>query len=131
MRLTLEQARQMFGDQVIKGQDKKPKFRNKKCVWKGIEFDSIRERDRFIILEHERDEGRITDLNTQVRFQLLPPQKDENGKVIEKPCDYVADFTYRRDGKLVVEDAKGFRTKEYRLKRKMMLWFHGIRIEEV
>lgn len=130
MRLTKAQAVALFGKKVIPPENKS-KYRNVKCVWKGQQFDSIRERDRFIILENELREGRITDLNRQVRLQLLPAQKDENGKVIEKPCFYIADFTYRRDGKLVVEDVKGVKTSVYLLKRKMCLWFHGIRIQEV
>ena len=129
MRLTKEQFVQMFGEKAL--EPKQPKYRNKKCVWKGQQFDSIRERDRFIILENEQQEGRITDLNRQVSFQLLPTQKDERGKVIEKPCCYVADFTYWKDGEFIVEDAKGVKTKEYRLKRKMLLYFHGLRIKEV
>ena len=96
-----------------------------------MEFDSIRERDRFIILNDRLERGEITDLNRQVKFQLLPSQKDEHSKVIEKPCFYIADFTYRENGELVVEDAKGVRVAVYVLKRKMMLYFYGIRIREV
>lgn len=132
MRLTLTEAVKMFGPKILQEQAK-PKYGNKKCEWKGIKFDSIHERDRFIILWREEQDGKITDLNRQVRFQLLPAQKGEDGRVIERPCFYVADFTYRRDGKLVVEDAKSkaTKTKEYRLKKKMMLWFHGVQVREV
>ena len=128
MRLTRAQAEKMLGRALEPV--KAPKFRNKKCQWKGIVFDSIRERDRYIFLENEQKEGRITDLNRQVSFQLLPAQK-EGDKVIEKPCSYVADFTYCKDGKWIVEDAKGVRTPVFILKRKMMLYFHGIRVREV
>ena len=77
--------------------------------------------------------GEIEDLQRQVKYPLVPSQKDEHGNVIERPINYIADFVYRdlRTGKTVVEDVKGVRTKEYIIKRKLMLWVHGIRIEEV
>lgn len=69
-------------------------------------------------------DGEITNLATQVRFELIPKQKGE------RACHYVADFVYKRDGKLVVEDCKGMRTPIYRIKRKLMLHVHGIEILE-
>jgi hypothetical protein len=63
----------------------------------------------------------------------LPSQKDENGKVIERAVTYIADFVYFdiEQNKVVVEDAKGMRTPEYILKRKMVLYLNHIRIQEV
>ena len=55
----------------------------------------------------------------------------KKGKVIERPVKYVADFMYEENGQQVIEDAKGVRTKEYILKRKLMLYRYGIRIREV
>ena len=77
--------------------------------------------------------GEIYELKRQVPFVLIPTQKDEAGRVIEREVKYIADFTYRdrRDNRLVVEDTKGMKTREYILKRKMMLYRHGIRIQEV
>lgn len=51
--------------------------------------------------------------------------------MIERECSYKADFMYEENGKSVVEDVKGFRTKEYIIKRKLMLYQYGIRISEV
>ena len=53
--------------------------------------------------------------------------------MIEKSCVYIADFVYKDEetGRTVVEDAKGVKTKDYIIKRKLMLWLHGIRIAEV
>jgi hypothetical protein len=65
-----------------------------------------------------------------VKFELIPSQRYD-GKVIERPCHYIADFTYMENGNLVVEDTKGFRTKDYIIKRKLMLYLCGIRIKEV
>ena len=55
----------------------------------------------------------------------------KKGKVIEQKCSYIADFVYTENGEKVVEDTKGFRTKDYIIKRKLMLYIHGIRIQEV
>lgn len=74
--------------------------------------------------------GEIKNLKRQVKFSLLPSQKI-NGKVVERPVVYIADFVYEQNGKTIVEDAKGHRTKDYILKRKLMLFFNGIAIKEV
>ena len=74
----------------------------------------------------------IKDLQEQVRFELIPSQKDANNKVIERSCFYVADFTYIDEkGNYIVEDTKGFKTKDYIIKRKLMLFVHGIKIQEI
>lgn len=77
--------------------------------------------------------GLISNLREQVRYELIPPQSDSEGNRLEKPCAYVADFVYTDNatGQTVVEDTKGVRTKEYIIKRKLMLWVHGIRIKEI
>lgn len=76
--------------------------------------------------------GEIKNLERQKRFTLTPTMRDRNGKVLERPSFYIADFYYRdKDGKEVVEDAKGFKTPEYVLKRKLMLCTYAIQIKEV
>jgi hypothetical protein len=56
----------------------------------------------------------------------------KQGKCIEKSCVYYADFVYKdADGNVVVEDAKGMKTEAYKIKRKLMLWVHGIKVIEV
>ena len=90
----------------------------------GQVFDSVKEFHRYGVLRLLERAGKISDLKRQVSFELIPKQDGE------RACTYVADFTYYEDGKLVVEDCKGFKTEVYRLKRKLMLWVHGIRIKE-
>lgn len=120
----------------------KSKYGNKKVVVDGMTFDSKKEANRFQELLLLERAGAITDLKRQVKFVLIPSQREPDtigarggvhkGKVIEKECAYIADFTYdTEDGELVVEDTKGFRTKDYVIKRKLMLHVHGIRIKEV
>jgi hypothetical protein len=75
--------------------------------------------------------GILRNFQEQVRFEVIPRQ-DVDGKLAERACHYVADFVYDdQDGVHHVVDAKGWRTPEYRLKRKLMLFIHKIRIEEV
>lgn len=121
------------------------KYGNKKITADGMTFDSKREYQRYCELRLLENGGVISDLKFQVKFVLIPEQRKEStevyskgknkgklkpGKLIEKECSYVADFVYQEDGKTVVEDTKGFRTKEYRIKKKLMLYFYAIRIKE-
>ena len=105
------------------------KYHNRKVTRDGETFDSVKEYRRFCELRLLERAGAVTDLQRQVKFELIPAQRID-GKVVERACSYVADFVYIENGQQVVEDAKGMRTQEYRLKRKLMLWVHGIRIRE-
>ena len=117
----------MFGYKIT---PKGTKYGNRKVELMGYTFDSKKEADRFLELRAAEKAGVIKDLALQVNFELIPAQKDENGKVIERSCVYRADFVYLEDGKMVVEDAKGMRTDVYKIKRKLMLQKFGIRIRE-
>ena len=105
------------------------KYHNKKITRDGETFDSQKEYRRFCELRLLERAGRIADLQRQVKFELIPSQRID-GKVVERACVYVADFVYTEDGKQVVEDTKGVRTADYIIKRKLMLWVHGIQIRE-
>lgn len=106
------------------------KYYSRKVTIGGIAFDSQREAYRWRELALLQKAGQITDLQRQVKYELIPAQKI-NGKVVERACTYIADFVYKENGNTVVEDTKGFKTKDYIIKRKLMLWVHGIRIVEV
>lgn len=106
------------------------KYRNRKVTIDGETFDSKREAQRYQELRLLMRAGEIADLQRQVVFELIPAQKI-CGKVLERSVKYIADFVYMQDGNRVVEDTKGVRTKEYIIKRKLMLWRHGIRVKEV
>lgn len=105
--------------------------RNKYGAQRSGGYHSKKEHNRAKELRMMQSAGLISDLKEQVSFQLIPPQYNETGCCIEYACNYIADFVYTRDGKTVVEDTKGFRTKEYIIKRKLMLWLNGIRILEI
>lgn len=108
------------------------KYGNRKTVVDGITFDSKLEARRYTELKLLEKAGEISDLKLQVEYALIPSQK-QNNKVVERPVKYKADFVYTDNstGEIVVEDTKGMKTREYILKRKMMLYFYGIRIKEV
>ena len=106
------------------------KYRNKKVCYNGIAFDSKKEARRYSELLLLKRAGVITDLQMQVPFVLIPSQRI-NGKVVERECKYIADFVYTENGKKVVEDTKGMKTDKYIIKRKLMLYIHGIQIKEV
>ena len=106
------------------------KYHSKKITINGITYDSRKEANRHQEVLLLQRAGRISNLETQVKYELLPSQRID-GKVVERSVTYIADFVYEQDGKTVVEDTKGFKTKDYILKRKLMLYFRGIRIREV
>ncbi len=106
------------------------KYHAKKTELDGITFDSRKEAQRYAELRLLERSGAIHNLQRQVRYELIPAQK-KDGKTIERACHYIADFVYEENGKTVVEDVKGYRTKEYVLKRKLMLQVHGIEVREV
>ena len=120
------------------------KYRNQKCAVNGIVFDSRKEARRYQELLLMERAGVIFDLQRQVKFILIPAQYETferygkkgqelkpGKKLIEHECSYVADFVYKEDGKLVVEDTKGIKTKDYIIKRKLLLHKFNIRIREV
>ena len=104
---------------------KKPKYGNKKVEG----FDSVREKNRYSVLLLMQKQGIISNLERQVKYELIPSQY-ENGKCIEKATSYYADFQFVQDGKTIVEDSKGCRTDVYKIKKKLMLQVHGIKIKE-
>lgn len=119
------------------------KYRSEKTEIDGNIFDSKKEAKRYQQLKLLEAAGEIKDLRTQVKYVLIPTQREPDtigkrggvhkGKLLEKECAYYADFVYTRadTGETVVEDAKGMRLSDYKLKRKMMLFFHGIKVSEI
>lgn len=122
------------------------KYKNRKVVIDGIEFDSRYEGDYWLELKRKEAAGEISNLRRQVPYEVIPAiweervvhlkTKDKVEKVcLQRATHYVADFVYvDKDGKEVVVDTKGAYTRtlpDYRLKKKMMLAFNGIAIQEI
>lgn len=106
-----------------------PKYHNRSVIIDGILFDSVHEARRYRELSLLLRAGAIADLKRQVHFELIPAQSW--GTRRERPVTYIADFVYSENGETVVEDAKGVRTKDYIIKRKLMKQIHRIEIREV
>jgi len=90
----------------------------------GPAYASKREARRHAALLLMERHGVIADLRREVPFELVPAQPGE------RAVTYRADFVYREDGALVVEDCKGVRTTAYRIKRRLMQHVHGITVRE-
>jgi hypothetical protein len=117
------------------------KYGNRKIEADGEIFDSKKEYRRWKELILLLKAGEISKLQRQVKYVLIPAQREPDirgprggirpGKLIEREVAYIADFVYTDNaGQTVVEDCKGMRTKEYIIKRKLMLHEYGIRIKE-
>lgn len=105
------------------------KYGNKKFKADGILWDSKKEFARWCELRILEKGKVISDLQRQKEFELIPKQRDSQGKAI-RAVKYKADFVYIENNKLIVEDCKGFKTEVYKLKKKLMLYVHGIEIRE-
>ena len=131
---------QIMAKMAVQEVKKRSKYGNRKVVRDGIEFDSEREAARFSELKVLRAMGKIRDLRLQANFTLVEGYTTIEGKRI-KPMVYRADFVYERatepdcNGTVhwlqEVEDAKGTKTKDYLLKKKLMQDKFGITIREV
>ena len=129
----------------------RPKYGNNKIKNAFGTYDSELEYARFIFLSNRQKEGEISDLRRQVEYLLIPAQygteirhlktKDKEVRVLlERPCSYIADFVYERNGKTIVEDCKGedkkykgkrfsTETAAFKIKKKLMLYIHNIQIK--
>lgn len=107
------------------------KYHSRKVTVDGIEFDSRREANRYAELLLLQRAGEISDLQLQKKYTLIPSQKKPSGGT-ERACTYTADFAYKdKTGREIVEDSKGMRTQQYIIRRKLMLYVHGIEVKEV
>lgn len=129
MRLTKEQYESLLNKSIDR---KVNKYKNKKIIIDGIEFDSQLEGKRYKELKLLTKVGVIKDLQLQPTFELIPTFK-KNNKTYRKTT-YKADFSYfdTRLNKIVVEDTKGFKTDIYKLKKKMFEYkYQDLEIKEV
>ena len=98
------------------------KYGSKKTIVDNIKFDSKWEAERYGQLKAMERGGVVTDLELQVPYNIIINDI--------KICKYIADFRYKKESNHtitndeyyveVVEDAKGFETPEFKLKKKLM-----------
>lgn len=96
------------------GRWKRRKYGNRKVECLGESFDSILEKNRWLVLKKWQADGKISGLERQVTFRLTAHQ--------QPICKYIADFTYRIGDREITEDAKGVLTDTFRIKAKL---FHA------
>lgn len=123
----------------------RPKYGNKRVVYEGIAFDSKREMQRYLVLKKAQEDGVISDLELQPKFELIPKVTEtyiKHLKTKEKICErttqlpitYTADFAYTKGEERVIEDVKispKMLPKEFVLKVKMMRALLGIKVKSV
>lgn len=108
------------------------KYGAKKTVIDGHEFPSRREAEYYLLYKSMLQRGEIKDLQLQPRFEIIPAYTNHNGKKV-RPCHYTADFLLQfPDGRKMVVEVKGFRTRDYMLRRKLFEWqYREYEFEEV
>jgi hypothetical protein len=112
----------------------KPRRKHKYGATKTKGYDSKKESKRADVLKWMQRAGNISELREQVAFDLAPKFEVPgiNGKpvCVHRKLTYIADFVYIEKGETIVEDCKGFKTKEYKKKKNLMRRIHGIEIKE-
>lgn len=129
--------------------NRRSKYNNQKVKYDGHVFDSKKEKERYVVLKAAEEQGIITNLERQVRFEIVPALREEYEEVLKtktitktrtkiKAITYKADFRYYKPDtdEWVVEDVKASPKqasldKVYILKKKMMARLKGIFIKEV
>jgi hypothetical protein len=117
------------------------KYRSREVEIDGIIFDSKKEGNIYLELKACLERGEIERFERQKRYELIPAQwteamipgkKKPQRRCVERAITYVADFVvYYPDGEVVVLDPKGFKTDVYRIKKKLLLMVHKIKIKEI
>lgn len=123
------------------------KYGNKKCELNGIKFDSLKERDRYIVLKSAESSGIISELELQPTFELIPKLTERivehkktkdviKDKFIQHPITYTADFAYKKGDIRIVEDVKASKKpyaidEVFKIKEKLFRWKFGFSIKRV
>ncbi|OTG65821.1 DUF1064 domain-containing protein [Acinetobacter silvestris] len=130
-----EYHKQFSGGRKTTSKRNKPnKFNAQKIEKNGMKFDSQKEYKRYIELTAMQQRGEILDLRCQVKFELAPKVKIAGEKRAKPALRYFADFTYIKNGMLIVEDVKSAVTRKlasFRNKKHLMKTVHDIDIKEV
>lgn len=135
-----------FGNRFGK-REKGKKYNNTKVEYNGIKFDSKKEMQRYLVLKTAEENGLISNLQLQVRFELIPAVKEEyiehlktkdkiKTKTVQLPITYTCDFMYDKEGETIVEDVKASPKiasldKSFILKEKLFRWKFGFSIKRI
>ena len=124
---------------------KKSKYNNKKIVNEFGTWDSKKEFQRWLVLKEAEAQGVITDIQRQVKFELIPAVREkyikhlktknkECERTLQLPITYACDFQYTKNGETIVEDVKAspkMLPKDFIIKEKIMFALKGIKIKRV
>lgn len=125
--------------------EKGKKYNNKTFEAEGYRWDSKKEFQRWLVLKEAEAQGLITDLQRQVKFELIPAVREDyvvhlktkdkiKTRTLQLAICYTCDFTYYKNGEYIVSDVKAspkMLPKEYVLKKKILFALKGILIKEV
>lgn len=106
------------------------KYNAKKVTYDNLQFDSKFEATYYAFLKELEKQGKISSLQRQVKYVLLPKQTDSKGKFLYHPVEYKSDFEYDDvQGVHHTVDTKGFKTADFRIKQKLFYYRTNREIE--
>lgn len=132
--ISLAEYKKLYGKRSKTVTPKHNKFNATKIEKDGMKFDSQKEYKRYIELTVQMQRSEIQDLKCQVKFELAPKVKIVGEKRAKPALRYFADFTYIKEGQLIVEDVKSAVTRKlasFRNKKHLMKTVHDIDIKEI
>ena len=118
----------------ITGVKKESKYKSKKTEYNGIIYDSKKEANRAKQLDFQFKNGLISEPKRQVKFNWIEKHfKDYVSNEIDFKRSYIADFVYFCHNRKIeiIEDVKGFKTVEYKKKKKIVEFIFKIKITEI
>ncbi len=121
------------------------RYNHTKVEVDGLKFDSKKEYQRYLVLKEAEDRGAISDLRTQVKFELIPAVVEEyiehlktkdkiKTRTLQLAITWTADFVYQKDGEEVVEDvkpSKALLSDRFVIKEKLFFWKYRKKIRLV
>lgn len=109
----------------------KPKYGNIKTNGYDSKKEAAYAEKLELLKNAEKSCERVVAIEKQVKYELIPKQVSD-GKCVERSCTYTADFrVVYANGRVDIIDVKGFKTPDYIIKRKLMLYVFNIRVREV
>lgn len=121
------------------------RYNHTKVEVDGLKFDSKKEYERYLFLKEAEKNGLITDLQTQVKFELIPSVTEEyivhlktkdkiKTRTLQLPITWTSDFVYYKDGEMVIEDVKPSKfllSDRFVIKEKLFFWKYRKKIRLV
>lgn len=121
------------------------RYNHTKVEADGLKFDSKKEYERYLFLKKEVEDGNISNLRTQVTYELIPAVTEEyvehlktkdkiKTRTLQRPITWTADFVYDKEGEEIVEDVKPSKfllSDRFVIKEKLFFWRYRKKIRLV